>query len=289
MRRSWMWVAAAVLLVVAGGFRPAGADPGTGVFAAWEMDEDPGDPVLRDAGPNGLDGTIGSSVDTALPSAHSWDTVAPDSSPLDPGRLDLVPHDPALNPDAERFAVLVRLRTTSPQANVVQKGQSATSGGFFKIDMGDGRVACLFKGAQGTLHVRSAQRIDDGDWTDVHCERSAGSLSLRIDGVLVDRRDGSTGTVANTWPLSIAGKWSCDQGSVGCDYFSGALDRVLVARAEGVDTMGTVSPPTSTVPPTTTPTIAPTTTSTTTTVKPKPATTTTVKPKPTPSTTKVVK
>jgi hypothetical protein len=233
--------------------------------------------VLLDAGPHALHGTIGSSVQPGATvdgaGAHVFSTVDPDRSPYDPGRLDEVPHDDRINPGTGDVAVTIRLRTTSPQGNVVQKGQTGSPGGFFKLDMDDGRIACLFSGDARTLHVRSATRIDTGRWTEVRCHRSATALSLYVDGVLVDRRTGWTGSVANTRPLSIAGKSSCNQVTVGCDYFSGAIDRVTLTRNGAVvppPPTSTSTTSTSAAPP---PTPAPTTPAPTTTVAPTTTTT----------------
>lgn len=241
------------------------------VVGVWELDEPAGAQVLLDAGPQALHGTIGSSVQRgasiAGATSHVFSTVDPDRSPVDPGRLDVVAHDPRMNPGPGDFAVTVRLLTTRPQGNVVQKGQASSAGGYFKVDMDDGRVACLFTGDVGTLHVRSSARIDTGRWTEVRCHRSATALSLYVDGVLVHRRVGVAGAVANTWPLTIAGKSSCNQVTVGCDYYSGAIDRVTLTRNGAV-----VAPP---PPPTTSTTAAPTTTTTAapTTTAPRPTTT----------------
>lgn len=229
---------------------PSGASTG-GVIADWRMDEAAGATVLVDSGPNGLDGRIGTSVQAGAaggtPAAHRFSVVAPDTSPLDPERLDVVAHDDRLNPGAADVALSVRLRTTSPQGNVVQKGQSSSTGGFVKIDMDDGRIACLFKGSEGAVHVRSPFSIADGAWHDVRCVRTRDEVVLSIDGLLADRRRGPSGVVANSWPLTIAGKSRCNQGSVGCDYFSGDIDRVLFERTSVLLVPTVVSPPTTAV------------------------------------------
>jgi hypothetical protein len=250
---------------------PSGA-AGSATVADWRLDEPAGAHVLVDSGPSGLDGVIGASVGVGVvqqgATAHRFSTVAPDTSPLDPQRLDLVAHDDRLNPGAGDYAMTVRLRTTSPQGNVVQKGQSSSTGGYMKIDMDDGRVACGVIGSSGSLHLRSARSIADGAWHEVRCVRRADEMVLSVDAVVVDRQRGLTGTVANTWPVTIAGKSSCNQASVGCDYFSGDIDRVLLERSGDLLAPAATPPPTS-LPPTTT-TAAPTTT-----VRPAPNTTTT--------------
>lgn len=277
MKRLVAVIGAVVLAAaLATSWSPASAAAPDDVVGVWELDEPAGGRVLVDSGPQALHGTIGSSVQRGVPvpvagaTAHVFSAVDPDRSPVDPGRLDVVPHDARMNPGPGDFAVTVRLLTTAPQGNVVQKGQASSAGGYFKIDMDDGRVACLFTGDAGTLHVRSSARIDTGRWTEVRCHRSAAALSLYVDGVLVHHRAGVAGTVANAWPLTIAGKSSCNQITVGCDYYSGAIDRVtltrngaLVAAPPPTSPSTTAAPPTTGAPPTTaapTTTTAPTTT-----------------------------
>jgi hypothetical protein len=283
-RRGSVWwrvapLPVAVALVWAALTTPSGA-AGATVLADWRMDEPAGADVMVDSGPWGLDGHLGTSVRPGVveqgSTAHRFSTVEPDTSPLDPERLDLVAHDGRLDPGSGDYAMTVRLRTTRPQGNVVQKGQAPSTGGYFKIDMDEGRVACLFMGSAGSVHLRSPASIADGVWHEVRCVRTADEVVLSIDSIVVDRRRGATGTVANTWPVTIAGKSGCNQVSVGCDYFSGDIDRVLLERSGELlapatsTTSTTVGPSTSTATPTTvramslpTTTVRPVTTTTT--------------------------
>ena len=93
------------------------------------MDEPAGAGVLVDAGPSGLHGTIGASITTGVVEqgavAHRFSTVAPDTSPVDHGRLDVVANDARLNPGTQDFAMTVRLRTDEPA------GQRGAEGPFF--------------------------------------------------------------------------------------------------------------------------------------------------------------
>ena len=68
--------------------------------------------------------------------------TVPDSSALDPGTRD--------------YAVTVRLRTTYQFGNILQKGQSAASGGNFKLQIPNGIVECLFRGSNGSHPVQSS-------------------------------------------------------------------------------------------------------------------------------------
>lgn len=228
-------VAVCVLTVSCGGSNDLSEPEGSfDLIASWEMDEPSGASTLLDSGPQHLDGTIGSQVETGVQvqgaTAHRRSVVAPDAPPVAADRLTQVPHDGRLDPGDDDYAVTVVLRTTSPQGNVVQKGQNGFPGGYFKVDMDEGRVACLFMGADGKSHVRSTEPVADGSWHEVRCTRMGDELVLDVDGAEVARRASPTGSIANTSPVTVAGKYSCDQIKVFCDYFSGDLDRVVFER-----------------------------------------------------------
>lgn len=204
------------------------------VVAAWELDEPPKATTLVDSGPNRLDGRIGAQVLTGVTvqgaTGHRREFVEPDQPPVAADRLAEVPDDDRLDPGDRDYEITIRLRTTAPQGNVAQKGQFGADGGYFKIDMDEGRVACLFLGAAGKSHVRSVASVADGGWHQVRCLRSGDELVLWVDDVEVARRTAPTGTIANAYPLVMAGKLHCDQVAVFCDYFSGDLDRMVINR-----------------------------------------------------------
>ena len=64
---------------------------------------------------------------------------------------------------------------------------------------------------------------------------------MTVDGTVVARLTGPTGSISNNWPLSIGGKYDCDQINVTCDYFAGDVDWV---RIETQGTPDTVAPST---------------------------------------------
>ena len=49
-----------------------------------------------------------------------------------------------------------------------------------------------------------------------------------VDGAVTGRNRNPTGTIANTRPVTIAGKGNCDQVTITCDYFSGDIDYVRI-------------------------------------------------------------
>ena len=53
-------------------------------------------------------------------------------------------------------------------------------------------------------------------------------VTMIIDGVVTGRNRNASGTIANTRPVTVAGKGNCDQVEITCDYFSGDIDYVRI-------------------------------------------------------------
>ena len=232
MRRRLLAVTAtlAALLAMASPVDAAIGQP----VAVWQMNEEAGARTMQDSSGNGIDGTIGSDVvaGTALSgggTGYRFTYVRPNQPPANPERLVQVPHDNRLNPGTGEFAVEVRLRTTHSFGNVVQKGQAGSKGGYFKFEQPNGKIACLFRGSGGSSTASSGSvRVNDGNWHTVRCERTSSMVIMTVDGVVTGRNRNPTGTIANTRPLTIAGKGNCDQVEITCDYFSGDFDYVRI-------------------------------------------------------------
>ncbi|MBB2944226.1 hypothetical protein FB565_003955 [Actinoplanes lutulentus] len=200
--------------------------------ASWSMDEEPGASRMIDGSGNGLDGRIGGEVGTGLmlgdDIGYHFERLEPDTPPARPGHLVVVPDDSALDPGTNDYAVTVRLRTTNKFGNIIQKGQATVSGGNFKLQIPSGRVECTFRGPKAFLEVIAPYSINDGYWHVVRCVRVQAGVVLFIDGQQVAARDGWTGPIANSWPVTIGGKYECDQIDVGCDYYAGDLDYITI-------------------------------------------------------------
>ena len=232
MRRSMLavWAAVAGVLVLAAAAEAAVDRP----VAIWGMNEAAGSEVMVDSSGNGLHGRIGANVQegTALPgggTGYRFPYKRPNTPPADPEHLVTVPHRSRLNPGSGDFAVEFRMRTTHSFGNVIQKGQNGSVGGYFKFEQPNGKIACLFQGSAGRSTASSGTvRVNDGSWHTVRCERTASGVTMRVDGVVTSRNRNRTGTIANTRPLTIAGKGRCDQVEITCDYFSGDIDWVRI-------------------------------------------------------------
>jgi hypothetical protein len=202
--------------------------------AVWPMNEPAGSRTMMDTSGNMLHGTIGTDVRAGTLSSdgsigYRFPFVMPDQPPANPKRLVQVPNNTALNPGSHDFAIEFRMRTTHSFGNIVQKGQSGSAGGYFKFEQPDGKVTCLFRGSAGDSAASSGKvRVNDGLWHVVRCERTSSGVTMKVDGVVTGRNRKPSGTIANTKPLTIAGKLNCDQVKVGCDYFSGNLDYVKI-------------------------------------------------------------
>jgi len=206
---------------------PVAADH-SDTIAMWGMDERRGSSVLVDSSGHGHDGRIGDRVltEVRLPVG----TVHRFAGLPSPAGIHVVPSAARLSPATGGYGVSVRFRTSGVTSNLVQKGQSGTSGGMWKLEIDDGRLKCLFRGSAGNAAVASSERVDDGAWHVVRCQRHGGRVELVIDGAVVARRSDSAGRIANNWEVAIGGKSRCNQVSVGCDPFAGDVDWVRIDR-----------------------------------------------------------
>ncbi|MCU0266341.1 MAG: LamG domain-containing protein [Actinomycetia bacterium] len=222
--------AAGLLLAVA---LPANAAVST--VALYEMNEPAGARTMVDSSGNGLNGSIGAAVQTGVAYGgavgYRWSDVKPNEPPAKPERLVLVPDNDKLDPGTSTYTVTVRYRTLERFGNIIQKGQSATVGGYFKFQAPKGIVKCLFKGSNGEQRTASSKvPLNDGNWHTVTCKRTATQVSMWVDGVVTSRANGPTGSISNKKPLAIGGKATCDQVTITCDYFEGDIDYVKIEK-----------------------------------------------------------
>jgi Laminin G domain len=232
LRRRLLSVTAALagVLVMAAPARAAINQP----VAIWQMNEAAGSRTMIDSSGNGIDGAIGSHVQTGVAvtagnNAYRFPYIRPNTPPPDPEHLVTVPSNSRLNPGTGDFAVELRMRTTHSFGNLIQKGQAGSKGGYWKFQQPSGKISCLFRGSAGSSATGSGSvRVNDGNWHTVRCERTASMVTMTVDGVVTGRNRNATGTIANTRPVTIAGKGTCDQVEVTCDYFSGDIDYVRI-------------------------------------------------------------
>ncbi len=230
-------LAAALLAGSAGLSIPAAATsaPQDAVVAQWDMNEPSGATVMTDSGTAGVDGHVGAEVVTGVTydgaTGYRFARLQPNTPPAHPEHLVTVADTPFLDPgNAGFYAIEIRYRTTNKFGNLIQKGQAASKGGQFKIQLPKGRPSCYFKGPLGRVGTGAQSPINDGQWHVLRCEHTPTSTTFYVDGVRVGRKNGSTGTIDNALPLTIGGKPNCDQVTITCDYFGGDVDYVRVEK-----------------------------------------------------------
>ncbi len=218
-------VCTAVVAVATAGGASAAASTTVGL---WNFNEAAGATVAVDSSGFGQSGAVGSLVTTGVSGAYRFNTGY--TLPQDQ-RLVKVASSTRLDPGAGNYAVTVRFKTTRAASNVVQKGQSGTPGGYWKFEIHNGLATCHFRGGDGSQRaVLSTSRVDNGAWHVVRCDRSSTAVWITVDGVKQKTLTGPTGTIANTWPLSIGGKSSCNQTTIGCDFYAGDIDYVRIQK-----------------------------------------------------------
>lgn len=224
-------LAAAAVLALA-----VAAPASAATLADWEMNEGSGASTMIDSSGH-VNGTIGSAVQTGVhvmgATVYRWPFASPTAPPPKPERI-VQANSSSLNPGTGTYTVSVRYRTTKHFGNMIQKGQAGSPGGYFKIENPHGQIKCTFRGVvSGKLvhkAVQSPAVLSDGAFHVATCTRSGSTITLTVDGKVVDTARGSTGSISNTRPVSIGGKLNCDQIKTTCDYFTGDIDWVRISN-----------------------------------------------------------
>jgi hypothetical protein len=228
--RAVLVVGLAFALAVAGSSSASAA-----ASARWEMNEPAGAITMVDSGGAGLNGVVGTEVRTGVAVSgavvYRFPWVSGLGTAYRPQRLVTVADNPYLDVTGASYQVSLRLKTKQTYVNVIQKGQSGNSGGYWKIELDNGYPNCLFRGPNGSLTVTSSVRVSDNAWHTVSCNHSTQGLQVVVDGVAGNLRAGSTGQINNNRPVAIGGKVNCDGVTAKCDYLSGDVDRVEIVKS----------------------------------------------------------
>lgn len=202
------------------------------VVADWEMNEPAGTTVMTDTTGN-HNGVVNPAGVTSNGTSYHWQQRCPACPPTAPKRVVVVADSPELEiaDPSLTYTLEFRYHTMGGYGNIMQKGQSGTTGGQIKVQLPQGRPQCLFKGANGVrVGSGSPTAINDGLWHTVMCVHTATQVITYVDGVRTGLKNGSTGPIDNAKPFVIGGKLSCDQIMTTCDYFSGDIGWVHVTR-----------------------------------------------------------
>jgi hypothetical protein len=207
--------------------------------------------VILDSSGNGLHGDVGSLVRYRQPldgGNYAFYFPGPFSG-YDPERIATVPdvwgNDNArLDPQTQPYAVTLRFRTTASRPNIVQKGQNASFGGFWKFVLKEGWPRCHFRDENGNVtaigfvKTLNEYKANDGQWHVATCERTATGVRVTLDGVS-KFNSGALGNINSRMPLMIGGKLNCNPESgqtapngrpVNCDYYQGWIDWLRITK-----------------------------------------------------------
>ncbi len=231
---------AMVAAMAGAGTIAAHAAPVGVMTAGYEMNEPQGSLVMTDSSGNGVHGVIQSSpeittgwvnYDGAI--GYHWTRRAPNQPPAVPARIIQVADHPNLEPGPAvgTFTVEMRFRTKENFGNIVQKGQAKSRGGQWKIQNPQGRPSCLFKDGSGQqVATRVKTPINDNLWHVLTCVKTPTRVTVLVDGVQVNFKNGTTGTIDNAIPMTVGGKINCNQTTITCDYFSGDIDWIRIYK-----------------------------------------------------------
>jgi hypothetical protein len=194
---------------------------------------------------------------------------------FDPNHLDVVcpTTNPSLcpngvtsemNPGTSTFIVTVRLlirKQSDSFGNIMQKGQTGSPTGFWKIqlDGGGGYVFCGFRSIVGGVttnggvrdKINSTAYLANNQWHDVTCERGytmvngqwttfVSTTVCSVFGTVtcttarqMQPVGQMVGDITNNVPLTIGGKANCTAATQDhdCDYFVGDLATVMIQSA----------------------------------------------------------
>lgn len=217
----------------AGGSAPAALVPV--VQVDFQMNEPPGATVMVDSNGSGITGAINpTGVQTGVvfngSTGYNWVRRPPTDPPASPERVIVVPDNDALDPLGDTFTIEVRYRNKEKFGNIIQKGQARTVGGQWKIQNPKGQPSCLFKSATSQSATKSPIAFLDNQWHVLKCVRTSTRVEIWVDGVMLNKHNGTGGYINNKLEMTIGGKLYCDQITVTCDYFSGMIDYVKLSR-----------------------------------------------------------
>lgn len=233
LRPSVRALSGAALALSAAGLAAAPPASAAGPVALWQMDEPAGATRMVDTSGHGHTGAIGSVVRpaTALEGERGYffPLTSNGSGTADRQRLVVVPDAPGLDPGTGTYTVTVSVRfgPAANYRNLLQKGQSGQAGGYYKLEVDGGAVRCVFRGSAGQAGV-STGALDDKHFHTLVCRRTSSGVTISVDGRQVGSRTAPTGSIANSAPLVVGGKYSCDVVHVECDYFTGTVQKLQI-------------------------------------------------------------
>lgn len=135
-----------------------------------------------------------------------------------------IPNAPDLNAYNRDVHIAFSLKTTTvpavPDYDLFRKGEATATPNYeYKVEMQpDGSVTCYFKGTLGSVTATSRPGLQDGQWHDIRCEKSASSVVLTVDGTKYSKAK-AVGSIYNGLNM-IVGAYPTG------DYYQGVMDEV---------------------------------------------------------------
>jgi hypothetical protein len=221
--------------------QPAGPDlTGADLWLSFDEDETPeGSPGFEDAAGGlsvGMVVTANGGEVTEVPGADGSGSAVEFPARCDdatgcPRAMVEVAQDPALDPGDHDFeygaSVWLAPDQTTSGSNIVQKGRFGTEGGQWKlqVDSDEGHPSCVVRAndAAEPVVARSGISISDSQWHRVSCRRTAGTLTIQVDGK-AHEEDARIGMVSSEFPIRVGAPGL----SEGDDQFHGRIDDVYL-------------------------------------------------------------
>ncbi len=172
---------------------------------AWPMDEPVGATVMRDVSGAGNHGLVPAGVTTGNSGAYTFTGTHPVT----------VASSSTLNPYGKDFSYSLRVRRTGghPDPNLLQKGQTDSPNGYYKVDYYRGGIGCTVSGSLARRTIATPLNLSDGQWHSVQCTKTENKLQIDVDWGTPTARTliayVSLGSVANIRPVTIGGKTRC--------------------------------------------------------------------------------
>jgi hypothetical protein len=212
------------LVIVFASFATGRAQAATGTAALWKMNETSGT-TMHDSASDGTqdNGTL-RNVTVGQPGAHgrAYRFNGPELSYVS------VPDSPDINPVDRSFTFSVMVQFTqnpSGDYDLLRKGLSTTPGGDYKTEIAKtGQAICEWKGSSATKDLIGGSPLNDGVWHTITCKKTAGKVTLRVDGTVRASSSVTIGTISNSADLLLGAK-----STSGGDQYQGLMDRAKIA------------------------------------------------------------
>jgi hypothetical protein len=144
--------------------------------------------------------------------------------------------DPQANDITLTASVVVNGQSLDDDSyDVVRKGLVTTEGGDYKMEIKRvradptiGKLHCVFRGTQASVHKVANRDIVDGNWHTLQCVKTSTSVVAKVDGRSFTKT-GSAGSIANASAVMLGAKQVTPRPD---DMFDGSMDFVSIEIAQ---------------------------------------------------------